>query len=154
MDKKFKEFTQSSKFRTLLICLGIAVVALVIFQAGIFIGYRKASFSYHFGDNYYRAFGQRGPRPFEVPIRGGFIEAHGATGKIISVNLPTFVVTGSDNIEKVILIQDDTKIRYLDATITPQTLKVSDMVVVIGSPNENSQIEAKLIRVIPAVTSK
>lgn len=130
--------------------VGLALIVLLIFQAGMFVGYRKAAFSYRFGDNYYRAFGEHGPRPFQIPLQEGFIESHGAVGKIVTINLPTFVMVGPDEIEKVILIGDDTQIRHFDTTISASDLKVDDFTVVLGSPNENSQIEAKLIRVLPA----
>ena len=149
MYKDIKEFTQSKLFQKILTLVGVFIVALIIFQAGVFMGYRKASFSYRFGDNYYRAFGDRGPKPFRGSMMGAFIESNGAVGKIISINLPTFVLLGRDNIEKVILIKNDTQIRYLDASATSSDLKVDDFVVAFGSPNENSEIEAKLVRVIP-----
>ena len=68
----------------------------------------------------------------------------------MSLNLPTFVVTGPDEIEKVIVVGDDTRIRRFDATIPATDLKVGDFTVILGSPNENSQIESKLIRILPA----
>ena len=150
MYKNLKEFAQSKSFHGILVGISIVIVALIIFQSGMFVGYRKAAFSYRMGDNYYRAFGDHGPRPFQVPLRGGFIESHGAVGKIISINLPTFVVIGPDEIEKVILIGDDTQIRSFDTTVLASDLKVDDFTVIIGSPNEDSQIEAKLIRILPA----
>ena len=149
MYKDIKEFTRSKTFRRILISVGVFICTLIIFQAGMFIGFRKASFSYRFGDNYYRAFGDRGPKPFRESMMGAFIESNGAMGKIISINLPTFVLLGPDNIEKVILIKNDTLIRHLDASATSSDLKVDDFVVAFGSPNENSEIEAKLVRVIP-----
>ena len=150
MYKDIKEFTRSKTFQRILISVGIFICALIIFQAGMFIGFRKASFSYRFGDNYYRAFGDRGPKPFRGSMMmGTFIESNGAVGKIISINLPTFVLLGRDNIEKVILIKNDTQIRHLNASATSSDLKVDDFVVAFGSPNENSEIEAKLVRIMP-----
>jgi hypothetical protein len=153
MYKNLKEFTQSKMFQKVLIGVGIAIIALLIFQAGIFVGYRKASFSYRFGDNYYRVFGEHGQKLFKGSIRGGFIEANGAVGKIVSINLPTFVVVGTDNVEKVILIRENTRVRYLDGTATSSDLKVDDSIVVFGRPNENSQIEARLIRIVPTLNN-
>ena len=149
MYKDLKEFTQSKSFQGALVGIGIAIVALLIFQAGMFVGYRKAAFAYRFGDNYYRAFGDRGPRPFHMPLGGEFIEAHGAVGKIVSINLPTFAVTGPDDVEKVVLIGDETRIRHFDTDLSASDLKIDDFTVILGSPNESSQIEAKLIRILP-----
>lgn len=149
MYKNLKEFSRSKTFQGTLVGLGVAIVALLIFQAGMLVGYRKAAFSYRMGDNYYRAFGDRGPRPFQIPLRGGFSEAYSAIGKVMSINLPTFVVTGPDEVEKVILISESTQIRRFDRTIKASDLKVGDFTVTLGSPNDDSQIEAKLIRILP-----
>ena len=144
------ELVQSKAFRGALTIVGIALAALVIFQAGEAIGFRKAAFSYRFGDNYYRAFSsERGPKSFRMQMRGGFMEAHGAAGRIVSINLPTFVVSGPDEVEKVVLIGDDTEIRHFDTSVAASELRVGDFAVVIGSPNENSQIEAELVRILP-----
>lgn len=143
-----QEYIRSQSFKGVLIGFCLAIIALLIFQAGIAMGYRKASFAYRFGDNYYRAFDER-PGKFSVFLHNDKMAAHGAAGKVMSIDLPTFVVAGPDNIEKVVLIQDDTLIRRFDAEVTPEELKVDDFTVVLGEPNENSQIEAKLIRVLP-----
>jgi hypothetical protein len=149
MYKDFKELAESKSFRGILMGIGISVVLLLVFQAGMFVGFRKAAFSYKFGDNYYRAFGDRGPKPFEGKFRDGLIEGHGVVGKIVSIKLPTFVVSGPDELEKVIVINDDTRIRRFDDTLKDTDLKVDDFTVILGNPNESSQIEAKLIRVLP-----
>jgi len=150
MYKNLKEFARSKSFHGILIGLCVAIIILLIFQAGVAVGHRKAAFAYKFGDNYYRAFDERGLRaPFMIGLRGGLPDAHGAAGAIISLTLPTFVVGGPDNIEKVVMVRDDTIIRRFDGEIQPTDLTVDDFVVVLGEPNEDSQIEAKLIRVLP-----
>ncbi len=149
MYKDLKAYTQSQMFRKILAGVGAAIVALLIFQAGMHVGYRKAAFSYRFGDNYYRVFGDHGRKPLRGSHRGGFMESNGAIGKIVSIDLPTFVVA-SDNVEKVVSIGENTHIRHRDAAATPADLKVDDSVVVFGPLNEESQIEARLIRIVPA----
>lgn len=150
MYKELKEFVASQTFRGIIIGVCIMVLALLIFQAGTFVGYRKAAFSYHFGDNYYRAFGDRGPRPFQIQMRGGaFIDAHGAVGKIVSINLPLIVVADPENTEKAVLIGEDTVIRKFEETIDASHLAVDDFIVVLGTPNDDAQVEATLIRVLP-----
>ncbi len=156
---KIKDFVQSKKFVKILCGIGVIVVALIIFQAGIFVGYHKAAFSYKWGENYYHDF-FGGPREerglFKGPMgmmgipREDFSSAHGVSGKIIKVDLPTIVIDGQDNVEKVVLIKDDTVIRSLRENIKPTDLKADDFVVVIGSPDDKGQIEAKLIRIIPS----
>ena len=145
----YKELLQSKVPKKILYGIGIAVIALVIFQAGVFVGYHKAAFSYRWGDNYYRTFGEPQKRFGKDFPRGGFSDAHGATGEIIKIDLPTLVVQGQDNIEKIVVIKNDTAIRRSRDTAQQMDLKIDDFVVVIGSPNDQGQIEAKLIRLMP-----
>ena len=123
------------------------IVALVIFQAGVFVGYRKAEFSERFGESYERTFGShdtaRGLVYEDVP--GGY----GASGNIVRISAPTFVVAGPDNLEKVVVMDDHTEIRRLRETLSAQDLKIDDAVVVLGSPDEKGEIVARLIRVLP-----
>ena len=144
-----KEYIQSQSFRGVLIGIGIAIAALLIFQAGMFVGYRKASFAYRFGDNYYRAFDRRPPSPFGVPISGKFGTTHGAAGEVMSISLPTFVVAGPDSIEKTVLVGTSTLIRKFDSELKPEDIQTGDFLVVIGEPNDDAQIQAKLIRILP-----
>ncbi|MFA6407345.1 MAG: hypothetical protein WCV80_01410 [Candidatus Paceibacterota bacterium] len=142
---------QSKKFKAVLSIVGIFIVAILIFQAGMFIGYKKAAFSYGWGERYYKAFGgPRGMPMMQQFPRGGFPDAHGASGRILQLSLPTFVIEGRDGIEKVVVIKDDTIVRRFRETIQATELKVGDSLVVIGAPNEQSQVEAKLIRLLPS----
>ena len=145
-----KHKLQSKTFRTVLYVIGSLIVALVIFQAGIFVGFHEAQFSGHLGDNYRRTFGERSFGMISGVMRdSNYPVSNGAVGKIIKITLPTLVIIGPDNIEKVILLQDDTLIREFRNTIKPTDLKLNDEVVVIGAPNTASEIEAKLVRLIP-----
>jgi hypothetical protein len=119
----------------------------LIFYAGVTIGFYKASFGHAWGENYERNFGMMSDRP--MLNENNFPNANGAIGKIIKIELPTLIVEGRDNTEKVILIKKDTQIQEIRKLITTNDLKVDDFVVVIGAPNEQGQIEAKFIRVMP-----
>jgi hypothetical protein len=79
-----------------------------------------------------------------------FPNAHGAIGKIIKKELPTIIVQDKDNTEKVVLIKADTQIQKIKEKATQADLKIDDFIVVIGTPNEQGQIEAKFIRIMPA----
>ena len=129
--------------------IGLATIVLIIFQAGIFIGYKKASFSYGWSDNYSRNFGGHKGRPFMGMLRSEFSNSHGAIGKIIKIDLPAVVLESNDNIEKIITINDDTLIKKFRDTIKPEDLGVDDNVVIIGSPDSEGKIVAKLIRLMP-----
>ncbi|MDO8555205.1 MAG: hypothetical protein Q7R75_01415 [bacterium] len=146
----FKNLLQTKKLTVILCVVGIIIAAILVFQAGVFVGYRKAAFSYKWGENYYRVFGERKRGPLMGVMGEDFPNAHGATGKIIKIDLPTFIIAGQDKIEKIVLIKDDTAIRRFRETIKPADIKVDDFAVVIGSPNGQAQIEAKFIRLMPA----
>lgn len=148
----FKNFFQSKKFTKILCGIGAAIIVLFVFQAGVFVGYKKASFSHRWGDNYHRAFGERKHKGFfyKAAFQKDFSVAHGSVGKIISVSLPSITIEDSDNTEKIVLISNKTIVRQLRETISPADLKIDDFVVVIGSPDEQGQIEARLIRITPS----
>jgi hypothetical protein len=147
-----KNFIQSKHFKIILAIIGGVVVALLIFQAGVFVGYRKAGFAFHMGDNYYRTFGPRGG-PNGIPGFPGeddFPNSHGAIGKIVKIELPTLLLESRDGIEKTVVINKDTIIRQFRNELKPENLKINDFVIVIGSPNNKAQVEARIIRIVPA----
>jgi len=82
-------------------------------------------------------------------LPGDFIEGHGTFGEIIKINNSDLVIRGREDIEKVVNITKDTIIKNRRETIKKENLKVGNQIVVIGSPNEQGQIEAELIRLMP-----
>lgn len=151
MKKYIQSKLQSAVLRKTLFVVGVLIVVLVIFQAGMFVGERRAAFSYRFGDNYMRNFGEHTGDRGLMGGRGGgtFLESHGAAGKILSITPPTLIILGRDNIEKVILTSSKTAVKQFRDNATLTDLKIDDFIVVIGSPNEASQIDAKFIRILP-----
>lgn len=79
----------------------------------------------------------------------GLPNPHGANGKIIKIELPIIIVADKDNTEKVVIIGDDTKIIKQKTEISSTELDLDDFVVIIGNPNDQGQIKAKLIRLLP-----
>lgn len=143
---------QSKTFKIILLAIAGLMIILLVFKTGMMVGFQKANFSCHWSDNYHRNFGgPRGGFPGGFGDRD-FIEANGTVGQIIKIATSTLVIKGQRDIEKIVLIKDDTVIKQLKETITINELKIDDMVVVIGEPNNDGQIEAKLIRVIPAIS--
>ena len=55
-----------------------------------------------------------------------------------------------NNTEKVIILKNDTKIEKMMQEIKTNELAIDDFIIVIGSPNDQGQIEAKLVRIMPA----
>lgn len=144
-----KSTLESPLFHRLLVGVGIAVLLLLTFQAGIFVGFRKAAFSYHGGDNYYRAFGEDRRGPIPGMMREEFPGANGSIGKILSIQLPILMIEDKDNVEKTIRLSSDTIIRKERTTLAQTDLYTNDIIVVIGSPNAHGEVEAKFIRLLP-----
>jgi hypothetical protein len=135
------------------IIIGLAgfVLVVLIFGVGTFVGGMKARFSYRWAENYHRNFG--GPRNGFMgdwrnfpPAPENFIESHGTFGEIIKINSSDLVIKGQNDMEKVVIITKDTVIKNGKETIKKEDLKVGDYIVVIGSPDDKGQIQAKLIR--------
>lgn len=144
---EFKDYFHPHKVKWLAIILGSLVVVLAVFQLGMYVGFKKAGFSYRWADNYQRSFGMpRGGFWREVEGRD-FMGGHGVSGKVIKVEGNIIYVTGSDNIEKVVSTNETTRIVKAREVINITNLKVDDQIVVIGSPSDNGVIEAKMIRV-------
>jgi hypothetical protein len=87
----------------------------------------------------------------------GFSVDSGVFGKILKINAPTvagqdstITITGQDNVEKIILVNDKTPIRYQRQGEKISDLQVGENIVVMGEPNSSGQIEAELIRVMPS----
>lgn len=145
--EKIKKILESKNFTKVLWIIGLLLFTGVVFQAGMFVGYRKASFSYGLGDNFHRAFGQRGGR---LGFLGDFSESSGVSGKILKVATSTVLIEGQDAVEKTVGIASTTVIRQLRNTIGIGDLHINDFVVVLGTPGSNGVISAKFIRVMPS----
>jgi len=156
----FNKFFQSKAFKAALWVIAGLIASLFIFKAGTIAGFKKASFSYRWGENYHRNFG--GPkRGFLGDFGGGdFIGAHGVFGQIMKIDPSTdsarvtLVIRGGDGVEKIALIKDDTAIKRFRENVKISDLKVDDYMVVIGEPNDAGEIEAKFIRILPSPAAK
>lgn len=146
-----KSFAESKNFKKLIYAIGIVFSIFLIFQLGMIAGFRKASFRNDWGNNYERNFGSMRKAPFFMGDNlKDLPNAHGAIGKIIKIEFPNIVVLDKDQIEKVVVIKDDTNILERRDKITENSLAIDQFIIVIGNPNNQGQIEAKLIRIIPS----
>jgi hypothetical protein len=147
---EINNFFQSKIFKIVVWSIAGVAVLLVVFDAGMMVGFKKASFSFQWGENYHKNFG--GPQGgFARDYQGSdLIDAHGITGEILKIDGPSIIIRGNDNVEKVVLMSSSTLIVRLRENIKPEDLKVRDFVVIIGEPSDgNGQIEAKFVRVMP-----
>ncbi len=162
----FNKVLQSKAFSGCIAGLVILIVLFLIFAAGMAVGFKKADFSYRFGDNYHKNFAGgcaeggcfgcgaiKGDRQGMMGCadNGGFIDGHGVSGQIISVSAGSIVIKDRDNVEKIISVDDKTIVNKLRETIKIADLKAGDSVVIIGDPASDGKISAKLIRVMPGM---
>ncbi|MFH1111946.1 MAG: hypothetical protein V1712_02650 [Patescibacteria group bacterium] len=147
---EINKFWQSKIFLTATWIIGAMIILLCIFQIGVMVGARKAGFTYRWGENYHRNFA--GPQGgFAPPGLGDrdFIEANGIVGQIIKLDTNSLVIKGRNNVERVVLINEQTTILRFQDTVKYVDLKIDEFIVVIGEPNAAGQIEAKFIRIMP-----
>ena len=155
-EKIKKIFQNRDVLKWVIIGLAGFVMLLLVFGAGVKVGMLKARYSYRWADNYHKNFaGPRGGflgdwRRFPA---GDFISGHGAFGEIIEIKDNGFVIKGRENVEKAVITSEDTTITKGRETIK-DGLKVGDRVVIIGTPNDEGHIEAKLIRVFDGETKR
>ena len=147
--EQIKNVLKDSKVKKASYILSCIIAVLVIFQAGMFVGFKKAGFSYRTGEQYFRQMNGRPNDKFMGMNRGDFGNSHGATGKILSINLPIVVVTDRDGVEKTITISTSTDIKKFKDSVKAEDLKINDFITVIGNPNDKTEVEAKLIRIMP-----
>lgn len=149
---KIKDFFSQlgvNSFKSVFYFLAGLAVLVLVFQLGVFVGYKKASFSYRWGEEYHRSFnGPKGMLPRDMGPQP-FFEAHGAVGRIIELTPPTLLIESPDGSEKSIEISSGTIIRRFRENVSVRDLKLEDSVVVVGAPGEEGRVQAKLIRILP-----
>ena len=144
-------FFQSKGFKLATISVVAVLILIGILKVGITVGYLKARFSYQWAENYHKNFA--GPAGGFVgewwrSPSTGYTQGHGAFGEVLTVREFDFVMKGRDDIEKIVLIDADTTVRRGHrSSEETNDVNVGDYVVVMGSPNDEGQIVASLIRV-------
>lgn len=126
--------------------LGGLILLVGTFAAGLNIGRREARFSESWGRYYPQNFGYVMPPPESGRMM--MFNAHGVFGTILSIDKNTLTIKGTDNTEKTVLISSGTTIRQNTQDLKTMDLKVNQQIVVIGTPNEQGQINAELIRIL------
>lgn len=148
-----KDIFESKLFKGIVLSIAGLIILGFVFSLGFFVGTQKADFSFKWAEEYHQNFG--GPRG---GIFGNFMgsdrefaNANGSFGQIIKINNDILTVKDSngDNAEKNILVGAKTTITYQRKNIKLSDLKIGDNIVAIGEPDNNGQITAELIRVMP-----
>ncbi len=157
----YNKLFQSKEFKGIIFGIAALTAILFVLKAGMVIGAKKADFSHKWGDSYHQNFA--GPKKgFLMGFRDkDFIESNGVFGQIIKIahstssgqatseQANTIVVRGRGDMEKIVVVKENTVIKLFQEDIRPSGLKIDDYIVVIGEPNDSGQIEARLIRVMP-----
>jgi hypothetical protein len=143
---------RSKMLKIIIAAIGLILIILVSFAAGVGIALHKARFNCFRKDNMEHNMGgqmkERGPMGFFQEFEGrDFLNAHGLAGTITSISDNTFFVKDKDNKETTVAVNDQTIIRSQRNSLKIEDLKTDDQVVVMGQPGDNSVINATLIRV-------
>jgi hypothetical protein len=120
-------------WKIVVVALCSLLVLVIVFGAGMLAGLEKAEFSQHWQTGYY-------PRMV--------LNAHGVAGPVIRVNQDSLVIEDRDGSEKTALVSPDTTIKEDGNTIGISQVKLNDQVVVIGSPDDQGEVKASIIRVM------
>jgi hypothetical protein len=144
-------FLQSKGFKITASIIGCFAVLLLVFGLGMFVGEKKANFSFRWAEQYHRNFAGPAGGFFQEFTRPGeeFLESNGTIGEIIQISDKQITIKGRNDIERVVNVGDNTTIKYQNQNMAVSNLKTGDNVVIIGNPNGDGQLEAVLIRVMP-----
>jgi len=149
------KFLQSKNFKIAIACVAVFVALFLVFGLGVYVGIKKADFSFKWAEQYHNNFaGPAGGFLQDLGRAGNqFMESNGVVGKIIQIGGSSITVQGRNDTERIVAITDRTTIKYQNNRIGIENLKIGDEVVIIGSPNQSGQIDAMLIRVMPPAPS-
>ncbi len=140
---------KSKALHVALALVGGFFVVVLVFHAGQLIGFRKAKLS----------FGLLGSRSMLGMDRDFFhdfreremINNHGASGVVVGVAEPFFIMQSSSGLEREVLVSNTTIIRRGPSSITLQEVEPANRVVVLGRTEEAGALEAKFIRILEPV---
>ena len=140
------KITESKAFKYFMVIVPVLIILILVFGLGVYVGYRKAKFSYSWGENYEKNFPKK--RGFFGFMPGDIMNAHGTVGSVSEINGNIIVLKDNDGTQKSILTSSSTTVISRPGTdLKLQDIKVNDAITVIGMPNNQGQIEAKLIRI-------
>ncbi len=143
----FNKTPHSKTFKFIIVFLAELILLVGVFSLGVNVGIKKAGFTYAWSQNYFNNFGGRSPL-VPPPPSGQFFNAHGLDGTILTLDKNTVIIKDEDNNEKTLVISPQTTIRQNFQNIQAGNLKIGEEIIVIGEPNPQGQIDAKLIRVL------
>ena len=144
-----QKISSANVIKGVLIGLAALIVLILVFNLGLLVGYRKAFFSEHWGENYQRNF--VGPWPLPPGFHpGDFLNADSTAGTVLTVSGNTIVMKDDQNTERTVIVSATTTIREGDETVSISDIKPSDQIVIIGQPDSTGELQANFIRAFDA----
>jgi len=144
-----KRLFEGKSYARLLIGLGILLVAWVIFAAGIFVGYHKATFSRDWDDMHQNGILDDNSVLAPFMHNPDDVNPHGAMGEIISSHFPVIMIKGPQNAEQIIVISSTTMIRLFHGMASTSAIQTGQFAIVVGEPDTKGEIQASFIRIVP-----
>lgn len=143
-------------FQEIFFVLGVSTIVILVFGIGVFVGEKRANYSFQWAEAYHKNFGGPGEGFLGQMPSVDFAAANGVFGQIIKIDLidnpinrANLTIRSADGTEQLISICDKTTIRTQKKNLLFTDLKLFDKIVVIGGPNKAGQIQAQFIRVMP-----
>ncbi len=144
-----KNYFRSNAVSKIILALSILLVILLIFQAGVLMGYRQGFFA----SNWNGAHGQYMTSPDSIfaPFihDSDDVNPHGAIGNIVSIHFPSLLIKGPNSAEQVVNISSTTSIRFMHGNASTSDLVPGNSVIIVGEPQSNGSISAAFIRIMP-----
>ena len=144
------KFAHSRLFEGIIVGFAIALIVVCIFEAGVAVGHHEASFPSRWGENYARDFGDPSQGLGMLGLDDHQPNSNGTVGQIVSISSTTITIASDQKPEQQIILGSDTVIRNPSGDVTSTALAIGAHVIVLGTPTASGEIDAKLIRIVPA----
>ena len=146
----------SKKTRAILWIVGGIATVLVVFGAGMVVGYRQGIFASRFGRDYLANF--RGGVSMMADVMPGGpppLNQYGIAGTVLGVDPSSSVISveGPSGDEGWVVVNGRTMIREENRTVPLTDVIPGNTIVVIGDPNGQGQVLARFIRVFTGSSS-
>lgn len=147
--KNVKNFFEKTSYSKIFVFFVALLVVWIIFVLGVFVGYHKAEFSYSWNENYQGGM-MNNNSPFAPFMHDADdVNPHGSIGQIISVRYPVVMIKGQGSAEQMVIIGSTTVIRFMHGIASTSTIQAGEYAVAIGEPNNQGEIQASFIRIVP-----
>jgi len=142
------QFLKSPKVKAIAYLLAIFLGVVLIFEAGVAVGYHRAQFSERWSAGFARD--SRDPGSFFAVFQHDPDEPnpHGTIGQVVSVHMPEVLVKGQSSPEQIVIVGPRTQVRLFRGNGTSTDIQSGQQVIVIGEPDDQGQIQASFIRIL------